>query len=187
MTATPIPTAKRSSLRRITVVGVSGSGKTSLARGLTRRLSIPQIELDGLYWGPGWQPIWRDDFRARVAAALAAPAWVTDGNYQSVRDLVWPRATTLVWLDYPLPLVMWRLAKRTLRRVISQEELWNGNRERLRENLMSRDSIFLYALTSYPRHHREYPLELARPEYAHLAVVRLRRPRETEQWLNNLS
>lgn len=173
-------------LRRIIVVGVSGSGKTSLAQWLARRLGIPQVELDALFWGPGWQPIPRDNFRRRVAAALAAPAWVTDGNYQSVRDLVWPRATTLIWLDYPLPLVMWRLAKRTLRRVISREELWNGNRERLRENLISRDSIFLYALTSYPRHHREYPLELARPEYAHLAVVRLRRPHETEQWLNNV-
>ena len=121
-----------------------------------------------------------------MAAALAAPAWVIDGNYSSVRDLVWPRATTLVWLDYPLPLVMWRLAKRTVRRVISREELWNGNRERLRDNLFSRDSIFLYALTSYPRHRREYPALLARPEYAHLAVVRLRHPRETERWLAGL-
>ena len=128
----------------------------------------------------------RQAFRARVTEVLAAPAWVVDGNYQSVRDLVWPAATTLVWLDYPLPLVMWRLAARTLRRIISREELWNGNRERLRDNLFSRDSIFLWALTSYPRHRREYPVELARPEYAHLAVVRLRRPRETERWLAGL-
>ncbi len=177
---------KLAALGRVVVVGVSGSGKTSLAQYLGRRLAVPHIECDALFWGPGWQPIPRDDFRGRVAAAMDAPAWVIDGNYSSVRDLVWPRATALVWLDYPLPLVLWRLARRTPRRVISREELWNGNRERLRDNLFSRDSIFLYALTSHPRHRREYPALLARPEYAHLAVVRLRHPHETEQWLNNV-
>jgi adenylate kinase family enzyme len=177
------PTADNLSQPRVTVVGISGSGKTSLARSLARRLGVPHIEFDALFWGPGWQPVAREQFRAQVAAALAAPAWVTDGNYASVRDLVWPRATTLVWLDYPLPLVMWRLARRTLRRIISAEELWNTNRERLRENFFSRDSIFLWALTSHPRHRREYPVLLARPENAHLAVVRLRSPRETERWL----
>ena len=65
--------------------------------------------------------------------------------------------------------------------------MWNTNRERLRDNFFSRDSIFLYALTSYPRHHREYPVLLARPEHAHLTVVRLRSPRETEQWLASLN
>jgi adenylate kinase family enzyme len=182
-----IQTAKRLSLRRVAVVGISGSGKTSLAQCLARRLAVPHVEFDALYWGPDWQPMPREIFRAQVTAALAAPTWVTDGNYHSVRDLVWPRASALVWLDYPLPLVLWRLAGRTLRRIVNREELWNGNRERVRTSLFSRDSIFVWALTSHPRQRREYPAELARPEYAHLAVTRLRSPRETEQWLASLN
>jgi adenylate kinase family enzyme len=179
-------TMKRVALQRVVVVGISGSGKTRLSQTLSQRLAVPHIELDALFWQPGWQPTPREIFRPRVEAALAATGWVTDGNYDSVRDVIWRRATSLVWLDYPLPLALWRLSWRTLRRVAQREMLWNGNRERVRVNLFSRDSIFLWALTSHPRHRREYPVELARPEYAHLQTVRLRSPRETEQWLTAL-
>lgn len=178
--------AVRASLRRVAVVGATGSGKTRLAQALARRLAVRHVELDALFWEPGWRPADREVFRARVAAALACPGWVTDGNYHPVRDLVWRPATALIWLDYPLPLVLWRLARRTARRLMTREELWNGNRERLSENLLSRDSLFLWALQSHPRQRREYPAELARPEYAHLAVVHLRRPHETDQWLTSL-
>ena len=186
MTLTVQP-AIRESLRRVAVVGATGSGKTRLAQTLAHRLALPHVEFDALFWEAGWRPADREVFRARVQAALTAPGWVTDGNYRQVRDLVWPQATALIWLDYPLPLVLWRLAGRTARRLMTREELWNGNRERLSEHLLSRDSLFLWALQSHPRQRREYPVELARPEYAHLAVVRLRRPRETEKWLSEVA
>ena len=173
-------------MRRVAVVGTTGSGKTSLARSLAQRLAVPHVEMDALYWEPGWQPAPREVFRARVQAALSGPAWVTDGNYHLVRDMIWEQADTLVWLDYPLPMVLWRLAWRTLRRSITGEVLYNNNRERLLENLFGRDSIFLWALKTHPRHRREYPLELARPEHAHLTFVHLRGPRSTEQWLKSL-
>ena len=168
------------------VIGVTGSGKTCLAHALAARLAVPHIELDALFWEPGWQPAAREVFRARVAAAVAEEGWVSDGNYHVARDLVWGRATAVMWLDYPLALVFWRLARRTLRRGARREMLWNGNRERLRANLFSRDSLFLWLLKTHPRLRREFPAELARPEYTHLAVVRLRRPRETEHWLTSV-
>jgi adenylate kinase family enzyme len=185
MTLTVKP-ATSESLKRVAVVGATGSGKTRLAGSLAKRLALPHVELDALFWEPGWRPAPRDVFRERVAAALAVPGWVTDGNYHLVRDLIWSQATTLVWLDYPLPFVLWRLAWRTLHQAITGEALWNGNRDRLRTHLLSRNSIFLWALKSHPRHRREYPVLLQRPEYAHLAVVHLRSPRETEQWLTSL-
>jgi adenylate kinase family enzyme len=177
---------EREALQRITIVGATGSGKTRLAQNLGRRLAVPHIELDALFWEPGWRASARDVFRVRVEAAVGADGWVSDGNYHLVRDLIWRRATTLIWLDYPLPLVLWRLAARTVRRVSQREVLWNGNQERVRDFLWSRDSLFLWALKSHPRWRREYPLELARPEYAHLEKVRLRGPRETERWLTSL-
>jgi len=104
-----------------------------------------------------------------------------------VRDLIWRRADTLVWLDYRLSLIMWRLIVRTFRRVATREVLWNGNREReLSAHFFSRDSIFLWALRTYGLRRREYPALLASPAYAHLRAVRLPSPRATHLWLETL-
>jgi adenylate kinase family enzyme len=124
-----------------------------------------------------------DVFLDLVDQATSGRHWVIDGNYSRSRAITWPRADTVVWLDYPLPLTLWRLWWRTLRRTLRQEELWNGNRERLTTHLFTRDSLFLWALMTYRRRRREYPVLLSAPENAHLALVRLRSPRQTEKWL----
>ncbi len=169
--------------KRIAVVGTSGSGKTTLARALAQRLGVSHVEMDALHWEPNWTDAPLTVFRARVAHALRGESWVIDGNYSKVRDLVWMRADTIVWLDYPLPLVLWRLVRRTFWRAIRREELWGGNRERLATAFLSRDSILLWAITSQPRHRRDYPALFQKPEYAHLVVVRLHSPRQTAAWL----
>lgn len=173
-------------LCRIHVVGTSGSGKTTLARRLAGRLGIPHVELDALYWGPNWTPAPLELFRERAAQALAGEAWTTDGNYSRVRDIVWRRADTVVWLNYPLPLVLWRVIWRTLRRSLTREELWSGNRETLRQSFFDRESIVLFALQSYGRRKRQYPELFRQPEYSHLRVVELHSPRETRRWLEEV-
>ncbi|MEP7359284.1 MAG: adenylate kinase [Anaerolineales bacterium] len=165
-------------------MGATGSGKTTLAQTLARRFAIPHIELDALYWEANWQIAPLDIFRARVEPGTAAPAWVTDGNYRQVRDLVWGRATDLIWLDYPLPLIFWRLTTRTITDVRTRRLLWNKNRQSLSNLFLGRDSLFYWAIKSQPRHRREYPALAASPEYSHLHVVRLRNPRETQRWLD---
>src|SRR5262245_40756111 len=131
---------------RIVIVGTSGSGKTTLARRVAERLDIPHVELDALRHGPNWAPAPWDVFRARFEAATSGPAWVVDGNYSAIRDAVWSKANTLVWLQYPFHIVFWRLWWRTIRRGISRQELWNGNRESLSTAFFSRDSILLWAI-----------------------------------------
>ncbi len=170
--------------RRIAVIGTSGSGKTTLAHRLAERLGIPHVELDALHWGPNWTPVALDLFRERVAQALSGEAWIVDGNYSRVRDIVWVRADTVVWLDYSLPVVLGRVIWRTVRRAVKGEELWHGNRERLRTAFFSRDSIILWSLRTYRRRRREYPSWFSRPEYAHLHVVRLRSPHAAHKWFN---
>ena len=172
--------------RRIVVIGTSGSGKTTTARQLAQRLGRPHVELDALHWEPNWTEAPLDVFRARVIEALKDDAWVVDGNYSKVRDIVWSRADTVVWLDYSLPVILWRLVWRTLRRSLLREELWSGNRESLRMSLFSRESIVLWALQTYRRRRREYPVLLARPEYAHLTVLHLRSPRAARDWLSSI-
>ena len=174
-------------IQRIAVVGTSGTGKTTLARQLSARLGLPHVELDALHWDPGWAPTPAEIFVGRAGAALGGDTWVVDGNYPEVRDLIWRRADTIVWLDYSLALTMWRLTLRTFRRVATREVLWNGNRERgLSAHFFSRDSIFLWALRTYGLRRREYPALLALPSYAHLRAVRLRSPRATNAWLASL-
>jgi len=170
-------------MRRIVVIGTSGSGKTTLARQLADRLDLVHIELDELHWGPNWSEPSLAEFRARVAAAVSQEAWTLDGNYSKVRDIVWLRADTIVWLDYSLPRIMGQLLRRTVRRSLLREELWSGNRESLRTSFFSRDSILLWALTTYRRRRRNYPQLLALPQHSHLQVVHLRSPGETERWL----
>jgi adenylate kinase family enzyme len=172
--------------RRTAVVGTSGSGKTTLARRLAQRLGIAHVELDSLHWGPDWTPAPRDAFRECVARALSGEAWTTDGNYGAVRDIVWRRADTVVWLDYPLPVVMGRVTWRTIRRSVLREDLWNGNRERFREAFLGRESIIWWALSTYRRRKKQYPVLFGQPEYAHLRVVHLASPRAAHEWLDGL-
>lgn len=169
-------------MARYVVIGTSGSGKTTLARQIAERLGIPHIELDALHWEPEWTEAPLAVMRERVEIAIAAPDWALDGNYSKVRDVIWSRATHLIWLDYSFPLVFWRIFSRTLRRAFLREELWNGNRESL-QLMFSRESILVWVLKTYWRRRREYPELLARPEYSHLTVFRFRTPRETKKWL----
>jgi adenylate kinase family enzyme len=163
-------------VRRIAVVGNSGAGKSTFARALAAALDVPHIELDAIQHQPGWQPMPADEFRARVDAATATEGWVVDGNYTAVRDLVWARADTVVWLDPPRRTVMRQLVWRTLRRVALRVELWNGNRERWR-NLVTRDpqeSVIVWAW----QHHRVYRTRYAAaardPAWGHLRFVHVR-------------
>jgi hypothetical protein len=98
---------------------------------------------------------------------------------------VWNRADTVVWLDYALPIILGRLLWRTVRRVVTREELWNRNREQIR-GLIGRESLIAWALQTYRRRRSEYPALLGKPEFAHLAVVHLKSPRATREWLKGV-
>lgn len=173
---------------RIVVVGTSGSGKSTLARQLADLTHSKYIEMDNLHWLPNWVERETDELRQLVQAEIACEEWVLDGNYSSCRDIVWPQAQTLIWLDYPLRLIMGRLLWRTLRRTLTQEKLWTAeNRERLWPQFFSRDSLFLWALQSHQRRHQTYLAALMEPAHQHLNVLRFYHPRETQQWLDGLA
>ena len=167
-------------MRRVSVVGNSGSGKTTFAAELARRIGAPHLELDSVFHQPGWEPLPTEEFRARVAAFTAGDRWVVDGNYSKVQDLVWPRADTVVWLDPPRHRVMRRIVWRTLRRVFSRAELWNGNREPW-GNLFRVDpekSVVAWAWTRHRIVRARYTQAQADPANAHLEFIRLRSDRD---------
>ncbi len=170
---------------RVTVVGGSGSGKSTLATDLAARLDAELIELDALFHKPNWTPTPTPQFRSEVAAAIDVERWVVAGNYSVVMDLTQGGADTILWLDMPRWLVTWRVAKRSVRRAATREELWNGNRERWR-NLIKRDpedNIIVWAWTYHGVHTRRYEAFAAGKMWAHADVHRLQSSRQVRDFL----
>ncbi|MGH2402145.1 MAG: adenylate kinase [Candidatus Limnocylindria bacterium] len=172
-------------MKRINVTGTSCSGKTTLSRAVARRLAVPHVELDALFWGPNWTPVPDETFRSRVATAVSGDRWVVDGGYSPIRDLTWSRADTLVWLDYPMPTILRRWAGRTLARLRSREEFWagTGNRERL-SHVAGPNSLLWWILRTH-RGRRER-IAQALDTYPHLGLVHLRSPADARRWLESL-
>lgn len=167
---------------RIAVVGSSGSGKSTLAKRLGAVLGLPAIELDAINWRPGWKALSADDpkaFKDQVTAAVAAEAWITDGNYSAVLPAILARATHVVWLDYDRPIIMWRVITRSLRRAWTKQELWpgTGNRETFAQ-WRDPDHPVLWAWRTFHGRRVRYEAAFADPRMARLDIIRLRHPRE---------
>jgi hypothetical protein len=171
--------------RRVLVVGDSCTGKSALGGRLARALAAPHVELDALYWRPGWTPSPEAEFRARVDEATRAERWVLSGNYNLQRDLSWPRADTLVWLDFPLRVTLPRIVGRSWRRWRRRELLWGTNVERFWPQLKlwsPPDSLLAWTLTHHRTLRRRYESALVDPACAHLVAHRLRSPAELARW-----
>jgi adenylate kinase family enzyme len=172
---------------RVSVVGTSCSGKTTLARKIAEANGIPYVELDAIYWCADWNPLPVEEFRRAVEVQVAADEWVVDGNYSKVRDLIWSRATHLVWLNLLFPIVFWRAVSRTLSRVITQEELFAGNRETLRRAVFDRDSILWWVIRTHRRRARKYRELIDDHRYPDLAIHEVTNSAEAQAVLLDLS
>jgi adenylate kinase family enzyme len=175
-------------MKRISIVGNSGAGKTTLGKALAERIGAPYTELDSIYHQPGWQELPRDEFRARVQSLIEADTWVIDGNYNAVRELVWSRADTVVWFDLPRGLVMRRLIWRTLSRGITRRELWNGNRESLANfvRLDPEKSILRWAWTKHEEYRTRYAAAAQDPAYEAITFVRIGSRADAERLVADL-
>ena len=172
---------------RAAVVGTSCSGKTTLARKIASARGIPHVELDAIHWGAHWTPLPLVDFRRAVEAEVARNEWVIDGNYSQVRDIIWARATHLIWLNLPFPTVFRRALSRTARRITTREELWAGNRETLRLALFNRDSILWWVIRTHRRRSREYRQLIQDSRYRHLDVYEIKNAQDVREMLLRLA
>ncbi len=166
---------------RIFIMGSSGAGKTHLARALVAKLRLPHLELDSLRHQANWQQLPDAEFRELVDDFSSAEAWVVDGNYAVVREILLSRATDVILLDYPKRIVMWRLLCRSITRVLFRKTLWNGNRESLRY-LFSADpelNVLLWSWSNFDRRREEF--DKLKP--SGFKIHRLNHPREIRQLL----
>jgi len=162
-------------MQRVSIVGTSGSGKSTVGAALARALDVPFVELDAINHQPNWVQLPVGEFRVQVEEIASAPGWVIDGNYSSVQDLVWERADTVVWLDYPRCVVMAQVIWRTLSRIVRRTELWNGNRESWRSflTLDPEESVIVWAWMHVASNHDRYLAESLDPGRPGLRFVRL--------------
>ena len=174
---------------RILIVGPSCSGKSTLGELLAGRIGVPFVELDALHWKPNWVGSTDEEFVPVLAEATKGDGWVVSGQYTRVSQLVtWPRADTAIWLDFSFPLVARRIVARSWRRWRSKEHLWGTNYERFWDQLKLWDetSLLTYTWKTRKRHAERYLEAMAEPKWAHLRWVRLRSPREVEQFVATL-
>jgi adenylate kinase family enzyme len=173
-------------MKRIVVVGGSCCGKTTFSKTLSQILSIQHVELDALHWEPNWKESPTEIFRERVQNALLSSRWVVDGNYSKVSDLIWPKADTIIWLDMPLLLILWRFVNRSFKRSFTNEELWNGNRESLKNSIFQKNSLLAWILKTHNRRRNQYLSFINRPPYPNLKFIKLKSVSEIRHFLGTV-
>ena len=171
---------------RVVIIGSSCAGKSTFARQLAAAKGCTRIELDELFWSKNWTPKPQSEFLQLVEAASAAQEWVAAGNYSPARSVLWARATTIVWLNYSLPLVLWRGIKRTIKRTALGEVLFHGNRESSRRSFLSKESILWWIVSTYYRRRLEFEALRTSAQYSHVQWLEARHPAATAEILRSL-
>ncbi len=172
---------------RYLVVGTSGAGKSTFAEKLAAAMQCPYIELDAHYWGQDWQAVPPEHFKRSIVEATQGEQWVADGNYSAVRDVLWSRATHVVWLNYGRFTVFSRLLWRTLSRGLMRTRLSHGNRESLRMAFLSKDSILLWSLSTYSTNRSKFAALRARGEFTHLQWTEITEPSQVREFFKAIS
>ena len=173
-------------LQRVVIIGTSSTGKTTFAQNLACILNSKHIEMDELFWDSNWTPKTHSEFTNLVSSHTDADKWVIDGNYRSVRDIVWKRATTIIWLNYSFPVVFWRVIRRTFSRIFLTKTLWHGNKESIGRTF-SKDSIILWVMKTHKRKQNEYQALHVENPYPHLDWIEFKHPSAAKQWLQKLN
>ncbi|MGI9370935.1 MAG: hypothetical protein ACR2OJ_00435 [Hyphomicrobiales bacterium] len=149
-------------------------------------MNIPYVEVDALYWKPGWTEPGDEEFFANLQEALTGENWVLDGNYNRTQRIKWQRVEQIVWLNLPMWQITLQLISRTIRRCYTKEELWAGNRESWRKSFLSRDSVILWSWKNFKTVRDRYFKLAQDPAFGHIDFVILRSRRDAEKFVSSL-
>jgi len=169
---------------KINIVGSSASGKSTFGRKLAQTINIPFIEMDAIFWGPDWHEPSDMEFFKNLKNALSPPNWVLDGNYTRTTHIKWKEVDTVIWLDYSFQRTIYQSISRAITRAFLKTELWpnTGNYETF-GRMFSRDSIVWWCIKNYSKNRQKYFKAMNNPKYAHIEFIRLKTPREAEEYI----
>jgi hypothetical protein len=163
-------------VERVVVIGCAGSGKSTLARQLASRTGLPLVERDGL--GAEGSA----GYLSALTEMAARPRWILDGAPYYADDLVYPAADTVVFLDYPKALVLWRVLRRTARVEVLRRRV-GAHRPQGLPALRDPEHPLRWAWTSHADRHREGLALMARLDLAQTQILRFTRPAMARRWL----
>jgi adenylate kinase family enzyme len=172
-------------VNRIVIIGTTGSGKTTLSHKLAEKLGLQFLDIDDFHWLPDWQERSIDDRARLVDEATNAPKWAISGNYSKLRPIIWPKADTVIWLDYSPLRTLWQLLRRSCSRAYTKEKICNGNTETFAK-LITRDSIIVWFFKTYWKNRRQYASLDKQGDYPHIRFLRFSSPRQTQAWIDTL-
>lgn len=176
------------SVDRINVIGVSGSGKSTVSKMIAEKLSLSYIEMDRIFWGPDWYWPSDEEFFQKLSEELSVDRWVLDGNYSRTVPIKWDRVQLVVWVDMSFWTTMMQAVCRATKRSWTKEEIWpgTGNRETFRKSFLSKDSMILWTFKTYKRVRGHYLECIADERYSHIKFIRLSSRKEIRQFVQAL-
>ncbi len=167
-------------MKRIAIIGPGGAGKSTLARQIGAALGLPVIHLDAHYWHAGWTETPKDVWEQTVKELAGGGAWVMDGNYGGTMDLRLAAADTILFLDLPPLLCLWRVGARQLRyRGRTRPDMAAGCPERL-------TWFFLKYIWNYRRDRRPGVLERMARHTEGRELIHLQTPGQVRRFLEGL-
>ncbi|MFB8106832.1 adenylate kinase [Streptomyces sp. NPDC056007] len=168
-------------MRRVALFGAPATGKSTLARQLSAELGEPHTDLDDiLFTRQGALSL--DEFRRQTAAITATGGWIVEGNFSKLADIVWHRADTLIWLDFPLPLILYRITRRSLHQLAGREDSSQARRLTWSTAFLTRRSLLRTAIRKRRANRPRYAQQVAETAALGVNVVRLRSPRQVQRW-----
>ena len=167
-------------MKRVLVIGSGGSGKSTFARRLGAILNLEVKHLDRFYWRAGWTKPAEEEWLRTVRELVSGDSWVIDGNFGGTLGLRVKHCDTIVFLDMPRLLCLWRVTKRRLLyRNRSRPDMSEGCHEKL--DLEFIDWVWRYSQRSRPK-----ILKLLNEHSETKKVVWLRSNAEVESFLGKV-
>lgn len=173
-------------MKRVIVIGTTGSGKSTMARNVAEAINGKALDIDDFHWQPGWEARTPEEMVELFREPLQAERWTLAGNHSRTRDFTWAQADTIIWLNYPFYVNFPRLFWRTIKRVVLKEEVMPGCVETFRSQFLSKDSLLVWFFQTFWKRKKQYRQILGQEQYQHLTVLEFKHPWEANRFIKQL-